>query len=230
MSIKWSENGNKRITILKKEILTKKIMLSFIIDNYAWYEKVFKYSQHLVTFSIPIISAVQTISNDSSNIVSGAVLVLSSIAAGMIRIKDYVTYDKLREVAKQQTVKYEQLYTKIEREMIKTDNQYKTEDDLIYYLDSSFRTVEVSDPELTHSMRRKFLDVCKEKNIPIQSDVDILGSILIEKPVETKEEIKTTDILSPSPRRKKVEYTEKIKTYNTRADMDWALSRLNNLG
>jgi hypothetical protein len=50
---------------------------------------------------------------------STIVVILSTIVAGMIKLKDYLKFDKLKDQAKQQTVKYQQLYQRIEKEMRK---------------------------------------------------------------------------------------------------------------
>lgn len=176
-STKWTPEGVGMIKDIKKSILKKKVMLSFIIDSYAKYDKVFRYSHILIATTAPILLLVSQETAGSSSSPSTLSVVLGIIAAGMIKVKEYLKYDKVKETAKQQTVKYEQLYQRIEREMIKPDSKRQPEEDFIYWINREFNNIEMADPDLTASLKKKFLDTCKERGIPCDEDLDLLGDL-----------------------------------------------------
>jgi len=131
----------------------------------------------------------------SSSSPSTLSVVLGIIAAGMIKVKEYLKYDKVKETAKQQTVKYEQLYQRIEREMIKPENKRQPEEDFIYWINREFNNIEMADPDLTASLKKKFLDTCKERGIPCDEDLDLLGD-LFKSTVDVVVESAATQIQS----------------------------------
>lgn len=177
----WSEATLTRIKEIKKAILKKKILLSIVIENYTRLNKIFKYLHMTIALSTPAISLFD----------SNVTLILSSIVAGMIKLKDYLKFDKIRELAKQQTIKYEQLYQRIERELNKKEDDRQIEDEFIYWITREFNHIELADPEVSHGIKKKFIDKCQELKIPYDEDIELL-QILIKTDDQKHPDYKNT--------------------------------------
>lgn len=179
----WTVGGIDRIKNIKKSILKKKIMLGFIIDSYAWLDKIYRWTHNGLAVLTPILIIAQTTMNDTNgekkeNGVSGTIAtIFGFIVAGMLKLKDYVTYDKIRDTAKMQTIKYQQLFERIENESLKPEDKRQSESDFIYWLGREFQHIEVNDPDLTNSEKKKFIKLCKEKNIPYDEDLELLNKL-----------------------------------------------------
>lgn len=177
-NIQWSESGKQQVKEIKKMIVKKKIMLGFMIDDYSWWDRRFRYLHTGLATIVPLITFVDKVATGSAENTAVTTLVLSSIVAGMIKLKDTLKFGKIVSLAQQQTIKYKQLFQRIEREMYKQDAKRQTEDDFIYWVNREYNNIEMSDPELTHNMKKKFAELCKSKNIPYDEDMDALASLL----------------------------------------------------
>ncbi len=173
----WTASTNQKIKRVKKLILKRKIMLSFIIDNYSWYDKAFRWSHIAIAVLTPVYIVVK--SAWLSEIESDPVMIiLSSIVAGLVKLRDYVTYDKVRDLAKEQTVKYSQLYDKIDQETIKPNSRRLSEENFLHWLHTELKHIEFSDPELSYSDKQKFIKLCKSRGIPYDEDLDELEKLM----------------------------------------------------
>lgn len=223
--VQWSESGLQQITDLKKLIVKKKIMLGFMIDDYAWWDRKFRYLHTGLAVIIPLISFTDKMSNGTTERTSVATLMLSSVVAGMIKLKDTLKFGKIVVVAQQQTVKYKQLYQRIEREMNKQASKRETEDSFIYWVGREYNNIEMSDPELTHNMKKKFIALCKDKGIPYDEDMDAMASLLQDVTQELTQIAiqKTTDVVADIVVRDQDIITEEKKLSGTAVD-----TRVNN--
>ena len=197
MENKWSPNAFTKIKEIKKTILKKKIMLNFIIDSYAWWDRAYRWG-HITVATLSPFFGVITIAAEDSSTMKVITIIVSAVAAGMLKFKEYIKFGELRDTAKQQTVKYSQLFERIEREMIKPDIKKQSEDEFIYWINREFSQVELSDPELSYSDKQKFLALCKLQNIPYDEDLDAL-QILMKETADDLVEIvvdKATDVIA----------------------------------
>lgn len=174
----WTKKSNIIINNIKRTILMKKIMLNFMIDNYSKYDKIFRYVHMSIAALTPTIATINTIAATNENQSNTVTLILSSLVAAMIKIKDYLKFDKIKDLAKQQTIKYEQLYQKIEREMLKSPDKRQTEEDFIYWINREFNNIEISDPDISQSLKHKYIKFCKDNNIPFDNDIDSLQILI----------------------------------------------------
>ena len=168
----------KTINEIKKAILRKKIILSIIIDSYSKYDKIYRYVHLFLALTAPIIAFINQLVSGSAEQVKTTTLIISSIVAGMIKIKDYLKFDKTKENAKQQTIKYGQLFQRIDREIRKPDDKRQNTEDFIYWINREFTNLEISDPELPNSLKDAYVALCKEKNIPYDEDIAILTNLI----------------------------------------------------
>ena len=177
----WSEGVIEAIKDTKKTILKKKVILNIIIESYSWYDRIFRYSHMTIALVAPLISFLDQMINNTVENTSTAVLVLSSIVAGMIKLKDYLKFDKLKDQAKQQTIKYQQLYQRIEREMRKTESIRQNEEEFISWITRELSIIEVDDPDLPQSLKEKYIQLCKARGIPYDEDLEALGELFAAK-------------------------------------------------
>ncbi len=248
----WSSGANIAINDTKKTVLRRKVLLNIIIESYSWYDRVFRYSHMTLALVAPLVSFLDQMITGSVESTSTTVLILSSIVAGMLKLKDYLKFDKLKDQAKQQTIKYQQLYQRIERELHKADSVRQNEEDFIAWITRELSIIEVDDPDIPQSLREKYIKLCKDRGIPYDEDLDALGELFGTKiqivvdqpapqiqtitpdaeshPVPETEKYKTIrKQRSPSDEAERNEYRERIKTLDTSKDLDWAIDRLNGL-
>ena len=248
----WSQGSLDAIKDIKKTVLKRKIILNIIIDSSAWYDRIFRYSHMTIALVSPIIAFVDQLVNGNVERTSTAVLVLSSIVAGMIKLKEYLKFDKLKDQAKQQSVKYNQLVQRIDRELRKTTKQ--DEEAFISWITRELSIIEVDDPDITTKVKEKFIALCKEKGIPYDEDIAALEDLFrgrntsdIEIKINQTEEIKDDDLPNTQPNTQpnktihrqssivspndpaRIEYRKNIQTLDTSKDLEWAIQRLNDL-
>ncbi len=178
MSIIWTSTGLSAINRIKRSILKKKILLSFIIDNYSKYDKLFRYFHMFIAITTPTLGVISRIVEATNNDASTVTLILSSIVAIMIKLKDYLKFDKIKESSKQQTIKYEQLYQRIEREILKPLNDRQTEEQFLYWINREYNNIEMADPDISHSIKEKYIQFCQDNKIPYDNDLDMLQSLI----------------------------------------------------
>ena len=186
-------------------------MMSFIIDNYSLWDKVYRWTHNILAITTPILTAIQAIYNsqyctqDSTSQVSSGesstsqgsgttAVVLGFIVAGMLKLKDYVTYDKVRDVAKEQTVKFQQLYEHIEMEMLKPENKRQSESEFIYWASREYQHIDITTPELSNNERKKFLQLCKDRGLPYNEDIEELNKLVHETDEKDEKDEKTEKI------------------------------------
>jgi hypothetical protein len=200
----WSVDSYKLINNCKKSILKKKIKLSFIINNYSFKDKLFKYVHIILAVATPVFALIEEVSEQ----VQGSTLVLSLLVASMIKLRSHLRYSKMHSVAKEQTVKYKQLYDRIEGELIKPINKRQAEEDFIYWISREYNNIEMADPELSSADREAFKKLCIEKKIPYDEDIQILHVLIGDQ-----------SSISISTRKD----SENI---NVSEDLKWVMSRL----
>lgn len=181
----WSNATHRIIKDLEKKILKKKIMLNFIVDQYAWWDKAYRYLQLFIAIGTPIFGIIESLteSSEGTRVIS---IVMSCIVAVLIKFKDFINYDKIHDSAKKQTIKYSQLYTKINREKSKPAHKRQEEADFLYIINKEYDIIEINDPELTLDDKVKFKNLCKELNIPHDEDLDTLLILLRNSPAVNK--------------------------------------------
>lgn len=194
----WSNTTHRIIKDLEKKILKKKIMLNFIVDQYAWWDKAYRYLQLFIAIVTPIFGIIESLteSSEGTRVIS---IVMSCIVAVLIKFKDFINYDKIHDSAKKQTIKYSQLYTKINREKSKPAHKRQEEADFLYIINKEYDIIEINDPEMTLDDKVKFKNLCKELNIPHDEDLDTLLILLrnspaVNKSTRTLDKHNTTDI------------------------------------
>lgn len=173
----WTQESITAINEIKQAVLRKKIILSMIIDYYSKYDKIFRYLHMTLAISTPIIAFVDQLVNNSIEQTTTTTTVLSTIVAGMIKLKDYLKFDKTKDLAKQQTIKYGQLYARIDREIRKPNESRQNVEDFIYWINREFANLEIADPDLPNSLKEQYILLCKENDISYSDDLSILATL-----------------------------------------------------
>jgi hypothetical protein len=174
----WNVKTTSSIKHVKIAILKKKLMMNILITNYAWYDKFFRYIHMTVAVITPMLAFISQLGIGTAQI-DTLTVVTSGIVAGMIKIKDHLKYDKIKDQAKQQSAKYQQLYQHIDRETSKSTKQ--NGDEFVSWINREFSIIETDDPELTSKLYKKYVNMCKEKNIPVDDDLQEITELMVEK-------------------------------------------------
>ncbi len=157
----------EKILSIKKKILKHKILMNFIIDNYSTWDKIFKYTHLFLAAITPVLILIQSNLPEASN----AAVVIGFVVLGLTKFKENLTYEKIRESAKEQTVKYSNIYDKIENEMIKAINKRQDPSDFIYWITRELNNIELNDPDLSNKSKNEFLKFCKINEIEYSDDI-----------------------------------------------------------
>lgn len=228
MSLQWSAQGIHLVKDIKRSILKKKILMSFVIDSNSWYDKVFRYLHLILGIAAVVIGAV----NQSLGSNSSTSPILTGIVVVMIKMKDYLKFEKIKDVAKRQTVKYEQLYQRIDREMLKPDDKRQLLDDFITLINREFNSISMEDPNISRSSRDKYINLCKANGIQYDEDLEALQELIKDKQAKPDNEEKVQPTVRPrstSDEAECAEFKEKMKTVDTQQDLQWAIERLETL-
>jgi hypothetical protein len=125
---------------------------------------------------ISFLEKINTADNSSINI---TIVILNSIVIALIKIKEMSKFDKIKDIGKDQSIKYTQLYDKIERELT-TKERKLSENEFLYWVSREFGNIEMNDPEISFSLKNKFFEECKKKGIPIIDDYTLLKDLMNE--------------------------------------------------
>ena len=202
---------------LKIKILKKKILSNFIIESYARIDRIYRYVHMGLAITAPLITLLDFAATGDVNATFSTSLVLSAVVAGMVKIKDHMKFDKIRDIAKHQNLRYERLYKHIETESIK---QQVPSREFIYWINRAYNDIEQMDPELPTKDKAKFLKFLADNNIKWDFDTDKLTDL--------QQMQNHIDLLSqPQPPQAMTLSTP--DTYNTTEDIKIAMDRLNSL-
>jgi hypothetical protein len=183
---------NEYILDIQKSILRKKIMMNIIVENYSFFDSVFKWISMLIALTSPAISMIDRIINRNNDSTGSATIVLSSIVVGLFKLKDFLKFDKIQDLAKSQSWKYDQLFKKIVREKITLSDS--TMKDYVYWINREYNGIELNDPELTFKEKQKFQELCISKGIPTDDDLTKLDMLIHGKnTIQIKEVDKIMD-------------------------------------
>lgn len=220
---------------LKIKILKKKILGNFIIESYANIDRLYRYVHMGFAIAAPLISLIDFAVTGEGNTTFSASLILSAVVAGMVKIKDHMKFDKIRDIAKHQNLRYEKLYKHIETESIK---QQTPEREFIYWINRAYIDIEQMDSELPTKDKPKFLKFLADNNIKWDFDTDKLSDLQQMHNIQNTALNKTFELSQPlsQPLSQTVQNTTfepsqtlSIDTYNTTDDIKIAIDRLNSL-
>lgn len=155
------------------------------MEHYNRYDSIYKTFQFLIAITVPIISLIDILVNGNTEKTSTVTTVFSSIVVFTIKFKDKLKYDKIKDIAKHQTVKYAQLYNKIEHEESKPENEKQKPESLLFSVTKDYNSIELADPDVTAKVMASFQKFCIEHNI--QYDTDLINLQSLEDNVNNTE-------------------------------------------
>lgn len=232
----WSPHAISQVRRLKQTILRRKILLGFVETNFTWWDKWFKRTHLALASLAPMIALIDHQINGNVDATSDVTLVIGSVVAGLIKIKDYLKFDKIKEIAKQQNIRYESLMQKISSEESKPIGKKQSEEEFIYWINREFNSIEINDPEISMNMRNKYIQWCEKHKIQYDSDMDLLLQLEDEtksnnecKPAEQSHVINmpNEENLSPRSKRERRQTNKKaVQSFDAQADINYAKERL----
>lgn len=172
----WTNIDLSRLNDIKTVILRKKITLNFLIDIYSFRDKLYRYIHNGVSIITTILVIIQSVIDaDAANKIA---IALSIIVSAMIKLRDYITYNEVRDLAKAQTIKYTQLYDRIEREIHKDPLTRQPYTDFAYWITRELQHIEVMDPELSYNDKKKLVNQFKSLGITYDDDIHTLMNLM----------------------------------------------------
>jgi hypothetical protein len=219
----------KDIKDLKKTILLRKIYLSYIIDSYAYYDRGFRWSVMVLAGLTPLVAAMGRVFSHAQETTERATIVLGSMVAGMIKLKEYLKFDKIRDHSKAQTIKYSHLLMRIEQEMLKSLSLEENLD-FLYWANREYSFILMDDPEISYSQRREFLEICKKREIKFNDDFDELKELqnlneVSSQNIDTQTSLKPANRIMSFPM-ELPNVKEDMTKYNNKKEYEWTLQRL----
>ncbi len=191
-----------KINEIKKNILMKKILLNFLIDKYSKYDMYYRYLHILIGVFTIVVTAINQITKKSTT----PSLILSTLFTMMLKIKEYLKFDKHKEISKHQALRYAQLYDTIEKEMF--EMTYLSTEEFLVQLNRDFMNIQNSDPDISYRDKQNFKIYCQKNNIPFKDDTEIYINLINE---DTQVSLKT--------------YRKKYETI----DINLAIAKLNEI-
>lgn len=205
---------------LCKTIIKKKILLNIVLDSYATSDKIFKYIHTALAITAPTIGFIDQIVGHSIDPNGTVILVCSGLVACMVRAKDFLAYDKIKDQTKQQLVKYNSLLQRILVNADKSPESKIPEDILLNEVRSQFTQLELSDPDISRKLYLRYKKYCLDNGVVVEDDIQELKSIEVERVI---------DVGAASHDSAKKEFKTQVASYTTSTDLAYALSRYNEL-
>jgi len=199
----WSNDAKTKIDNIKKIILKKKIILGIMIERYSKFDMGLNMIQWSFVLIVPILSLISEVQVINF---SKFILIISTLTAAIIKLKNHLNFDKIVNDCKDQCIKYERLFQHIDSEILKPEAKRQSEEEYIYWVTKDLNIIELSDPDISYIDKQKFIKKCKDANIPYEDEMSILVNMYSDK-----------------------KFKQEIKNYNNKADTDWAINRLNML-
>jgi hypothetical protein len=231
-----SKFARKRVNNVKSTILRKKILMTFLVDDFAFYDKISK-NILIAAAALPVLlgvissvlqklAALENRANTDGVIIDIVIIILNAVVIGLIKLKESFKYDKYKEAAKEQSIRYSQLYDKIENDF---HNEEQTEDNFLYWMSREYGMVEMNDPEVSVTQRRKFEAECARRNIPYEDDVTALQNLTIDGSADDSVANSTTTLETAANDNEsnRTNYVAARKTYDNNASLTWVMNRLN---
>lgn len=203
----WSSDGKKVIRELKTEILKKKIMLNLLVERYEWWDRTYRWAHITVATFAPLIGLYESFVS-TLNWGREFTIIIGCLVAGMLKMKEYVVFDKIHDVANQQTVKYTQLFERIEKEKRKPPDRKQKEEEFIYWINREFSHIEMNDPEMSHRDKIKFQKLCEDNGIPYDEDMDAIQELLKQDKDNTPED-------TPMQKRRSISLSNQTDIYES---------------
>jgi hypothetical protein len=177
---------------LKISILRQQIKLGFAYTSYSLSDKVYK-NFHICAAAIVSILIIVAQSIDANRISGFFSILLSAIVTFLIKLRDYLRYDQIKDLSKQQIVKYRDLYNRIEDTL-----PHITPDKLSEYVQairSEFNRISLDDPEFSASINEKYIVYCKQNEIESDDSIATIKKLMGQSETVPKQ---TTSLASPA--------------------------------
>lgn len=237
----WSQETLDKIGLLKQKILMRKIMMDYVIKIYdgwdTWYSR-----GVMIAVALTFISGViSELMGDEAQAAKISVIITSVVTGGLVKVKDYVGFEKVRDTGKSQTIKYRNLYDRIDHEFMKPTRDRQHEDDFLYWCNREYENIYTQDPELAYTDREEFDKYMLEKGLVlVEDDVENLrklqGSRKEQHAISICDEKDNTHIVvdpmrlikkhADADKKERDSLKQALTHTQTTADIDWALERL----
>lgn len=219
---KDSIDYDKKLRDLQGTILYRKIFLTFLIREKSKYDRYYHLAQMIIAVATPIMLGIAQIYNnyiisDPTVQISGSTsvvgIIMSAIVAAMVELKNRLKlYEKI-SIAKDQNIKYKDLYEKIGNYLLNGGNDYT-----FYSLCSEkFYILCSYDPESDFDLDNSFKLYCQKEGIKYVDDIAKLKANFDVELFVSKEENKENERNEGKSK----------QNYNVDEDILWTRNRIN---
>jgi hypothetical protein len=191
----WSDETLQSLRRFQRDILYAKFKMSFMLDSYEWWDNLYRWGHIVIATLAPIISIVTASVDENSTGYQILAIVIGTVTAMLIKIKDYVVFDKIRDRAKEQSARYQMLYIRIRNEMAKEPEDRQGPREFFYWTNREFLSISAEDPRMTQEEKDSFKLYCEKKGVKYyDDDVDELKRAMDAVTVDDGPHIGATDV------------------------------------
>jgi hypothetical protein len=216
-------HDQRKVKDIKRIILKKKILFNYLVDHYAFWARVYKYILNTFAICSILIGVITEIMNYQGSIIF---IAINTITAALIKIREYLDFDKIKEVGKVQAIKYAQLYSKFEQGI----SQYRGSthiNEFLYWVSRELGIIEMGDPEINSKIRQNFIKICEKYGIKCEDDDLLMLKSLADQ--DTDATNSSIDSAFRENEQNKQEFKRMSVIYDNRAALKWALENLERL-
>lgn len=165
----WPVGADIECMRIRLRILQKKAMMTIIIKDYAFLDRLLRRSitfLNILSFTISFIISTIDIPNQLKFILT----IIIGIVAIITRLKDFIKIHRIRDSAKLQYAKYDNLSQKILDEVNKPNDIKNNYLEFINNIENEFRLLSFSDPILSYKQKIIYKKECEKLGVPILED------------------------------------------------------------
>lgn len=163
---------------LKKNILSKRIMMNILVQYYTKIDRTFKYIQTFLSVTSAGCAALAKFYPNAEP--NNTILLVATIGTVVcLRLRTIFNVERHRHQARDQILAYSSLFDKIDNEF---NDSVKTESYgiVVELINKEYNNIAKYDPEIDSITYEKYKKICKENKIPINDEISEFKALLSE--------------------------------------------------
>ena len=177
----YSPSAKKRIIEYLGEIYRRRIIYNTMIKHNHCKDILFKVIHYVIASLTPLLIVIQNYTENqhlcSDHDEPTTLLALSVLVVVLLKIKDYVRFDKIKRVSREQVAKYKVLEGNIEAELRKLPLEKKKENDFIFWISREMEYIERDDPEIPAELNKQINELCASHGITVSNELTHLTTL-----------------------------------------------------
>lgn len=163
---------------IKKNILSKRIMMNILVQYYTKIDRTFKYVQTFLSITSAGCAALAKFYPNAEP--NNTILLVATIGTVVcLRLRTIFNVERHRHQARDQILAYSSLFDKIDNEF---NDSVKTESYgiVVELINKEYNNIAKYDPEIDSITYEKYKKICKENKIPINDEISEFKALLSE--------------------------------------------------